>query len=222
MSSLWHLALESSSAGGSVALLEIVSEAAEPALHSQIILPEDRGSVCSLAPAIESILRDAGLAVGDLESLSVTAGPGSFTGLRVGLATAKMLAMACDKPVVPVDTLAAVAQHCWWPFRGFDKGNRKPVRLVTAINAFRKQVFTASWYVDSTGLHNLRPSCVVDAEEWLTDPWGAETPDPPGLVAKAGWHRAQGKVLMAGSALSLYPPSPSAKYTTLPETFWQP
>jgi tRNA threonylcarbamoyladenosine biosynthesis protein TsaB len=58
---------------------------------------------------LDQMLRRAGLALGDLDALAVSAGPGSFTGLRIGLATAKGLAFATGLPVVAVPTLEAFA-----------------------------------------------------------------------------------------------------------------
>jgi tRNA threonylcarbamoyladenosine biosynthesis protein TsaB len=59
--------------------------------------------------AVDRLLADCGLAPADLDGLAVSVGPGSFTGLRVGLATVKALAMALDLPVAPVPTLDALA-----------------------------------------------------------------------------------------------------------------
>lgn len=218
MSTLWHLALECSSTGGSVALLEIAANSPEPRLRSQIVLPEERGSVCSLSPSIEGILRDASLTVGDLESLSVTAGPGSFTGLRVGLSTAKMLAMACQKVVVPVDTLAAIAARF---FREHVRKLGKPVRLVTPLNAFRKQVFTASWFIDSAGILCMRSACVVDAEQWLANPWGAQTSAAPDRAPMANSPEPS-ELWISGPGLAGYTPSPSALLQVAPQELWQP
>jgi tRNA threonylcarbamoyladenosine biosynthesis protein TsaB len=62
-----------------------------------------------LLPLIDRSLQDAGLTLGQVEGLAVAAGPGSFTGLRIGLSTAKGLAVAGDQPLVGVSTLEAMA-----------------------------------------------------------------------------------------------------------------
>lgn len=62
-----------------------------------------------LMPMLKSMLDAAGLALGDLQALAVTVGPGGFTGIRVGLATSRALAAAADLPLAGVSTLAAVA-----------------------------------------------------------------------------------------------------------------
>ncbi len=62
-----------------------------------------------LMPAIEAILTQSQLALNDLDGIAVSIGPGSFTGLRIGLAVAKGLAAATEKPIVAVSTLEALA-----------------------------------------------------------------------------------------------------------------
>jgi tRNA threonylcarbamoyladenosine biosynthesis protein TsaB len=63
-----------------------------------------------LLPAIDGLLRDHGVGLADLGGFAISIGPGSFTGLRVGLATLKGLAFGGDQPVALVSTLAALAQ----------------------------------------------------------------------------------------------------------------
>jgi len=69
-----------------------------------------RGHTEKLLGAVESVLSRSSVRAGDLEAIGVSIGPGRFSGLRVGLATAKGLAAASRVPVVPVETLAALAE----------------------------------------------------------------------------------------------------------------
>ncbi|MGN6134674.1 MAG: tRNA (adenosine(37)-N6)-threonylcarbamoyltransferase complex dimerization subunit type 1 TsaB [Aureliella sp.] len=209
MSQIWQLAIECSSVGGSVALLERSSPAAVSQRVSQICLPSDRGSVQTLAPAVEQVLQQARSTVDELTFLSVTVGPGSFTGLRVGLATAKMLGMACHKPIAPVDTLSAIARR--FAAEHPPTAVPRPVRLVTALNTFRRQVFTASWLITAADITNVRPSSVVDAAQWRDDPWAS-----PNAEASDVW--------LSGSALELYsvPERDATRYHTAARAFWQP
>lgn len=71
--------------------------------------PMPRGHQERLAPLVAEAMRSAGLGFADLDRIAVTTGPGSFTGLRVGLAFAKGLALALGVPCVGVGTLAALA-----------------------------------------------------------------------------------------------------------------
>ncbi|GAB3660078.1 tRNA (adenosine(37)-N6)-threonylcarbamoyltransferase complex dimerization subunit type 1 TsaB [Nocardioides korecus] len=89
-----------------------------------------------LAPGIDQVLREAGATVRDLTRIAVGVGPGPFTGLRVGLVTARTLAFALDLEVVGVctlDVLAAEAQDA-----GLDE-------VVVATDARRKEVYLAAY-----------------------------------------------------------------------------
>src|SRR6266508_1023760 len=97
------LAVESATLSGGVALLDGDSLLGEITLNIAITHSE------RLLSAVDRLLADCGLAPADLEGLAVSVGPGSFTGLRVGLATVKGLAMALGLPVAPVPTLDALA-----------------------------------------------------------------------------------------------------------------
>jgi tRNA threonylcarbamoyladenosine biosynthesis protein TsaB len=69
-----------------------------------------RGHAEALMPMLEEVLRAARLALSDIEALGVTVGPGTFTGLRVGLAAARGIALARGLPLVGVTTLEAIAE----------------------------------------------------------------------------------------------------------------
>lgn len=63
----------------------------------------------TLLPMIDQVVKMSGLALGELDAIAVAAGPGSFTGLRIGASTAKGLGLALDKPIVAVPTLEGLA-----------------------------------------------------------------------------------------------------------------
>jgi tRNA threonylcarbamoyladenosine biosynthesis protein TsaB len=84
---------------------------------------------------IDEALRSAGLARSDLNAVAVTTGPGSFTGLRVGLATAKGLAFALGLPLVAVSTLEALARGAM-PFPGL---------LLPMLDARKRQVYAGAF-----------------------------------------------------------------------------
>jgi tRNA threonylcarbamoyladenosine biosynthesis protein TsaB len=97
------LAVESATLSGGVALQDGDRLLGEITLNIAITHSE------RLMSAVDRLLDDCGLAPADLDGLAVSVGPGSFTGLRVGLATVKALAMALDLPVAAVPTLDALA-----------------------------------------------------------------------------------------------------------------
>ena len=99
------LALETTDAQGSVALCvggEILTSRR---------LETERRSAQTLAPTIQETLTEFGWAPQDVDAVAVAVGPGSFTGLRVGVATAKMFAWAVGAKIVGVDALEAIASE---------------------------------------------------------------------------------------------------------------
>lgn len=72
-------------------------------------LPMERGHQEALAPLVAETMREAGVAFSELDRLAVTVGPGSFTGVRVGVAFAKGLSVALSRPCLGVGTLEALA-----------------------------------------------------------------------------------------------------------------
>ena len=87
----------------------------------------------TLMPIVEHILKNTGLAVADMDAIAVAAGPGSFTGIRIGVSAAKGLAFAAEKPAVGVSTLAAMARNVAW-LDGL---------VICAMDARRQQVYNA-------------------------------------------------------------------------------
>jgi tRNA threonylcarbamoyladenosine biosynthesis protein TsaB len=135
--------------------------------------PMARGHQERLAPMIEAMMRDADIPFTDLDRIGVTAGPGSFTGLRVGLAFAKGLALALDKPIVGIGTLEALAASV------ADQG------LVLAIvDARRDQAYWQAFEAD-------RPLCppqawtLPDIVDWAVEHGGPRAVVGPGAALLA-------------------------------------
>ena len=99
------LAFESSARAASVALLR------DGSLLSQYSQCSALTHSRTLLPMAEDMLRNAELTIGDVDLFAVAHGPGSFTGVRIGVSTVKGLAWAADKPCVGVSTLEAMAWH---------------------------------------------------------------------------------------------------------------
>ena len=109
----------------------------------------------TLMPIVEHILKNAGLTVADMDAIAVAAGPGSFTGIRIGVAAAKGLAFAADKPAVGVSTLAAMARNV-----AFCDG-----LVVCAMDARRQQVYNALFEAKDGQLTRLTPDRAISLEE---------------------------------------------------------
>lgn len=83
-------------------------------LVAEYLLSLEKAAAARLLACVEGVLGEAGLTVSDLDGIGVALGPGSFTGLRIGIATAKGLALAADKPVTGFSSLAMLAMNIPW------------------------------------------------------------------------------------------------------------
>ncbi len=101
------LAFDVSITGCAVAIFD-----GENGFWNKNFLETDRGQAEMLIPMIEDIIQKAGWTMQDLNRIAITQGPGSFTGVRIGLATARSLGLALDIPVFGMSTLELIrAEH---------------------------------------------------------------------------------------------------------------
>ena len=118
----------------------------------------------TLMPIVEHILKNTGLTMAEMDAIAVAAGPGSFTGIRIGVAAAKGLAFASDKPVAAVSTLAAMARNV-----AFADG-----LIICAMDARRNQIYNALFEAADGSLTRLTPDRAIAlaelAEELKNDP----------------------------------------------------
>lgn len=76
---------------------------------AQLANADQKSHASFVQPAIQHIMTEAGYTLGDVDAIAVTSGPGSYTGLRVGLSSAKGLCFALNKPLIMVNTLEVIA-----------------------------------------------------------------------------------------------------------------
>jgi tRNA threonylcarbamoyladenosine biosynthesis protein TsaB len=139
-------------------------------LIAQESQPMKRGHAEALMPLIARVIEQSGIAFAALDRIAVTTGPGSFTGLRVGLSAARGIALAANKPVVGLTTLTAyaaplVSENCEHP-------------IISAIDARHDHVYLQA--VSGNGSSLIRPR-LASIEEAL----GAARFGAPHLVGNA-------------------------------------
>jgi tRNA threonylcarbamoyladenosine biosynthesis protein TsaB len=100
----------------------------------------ERGHAEALAPMVEQVMRDSGSVFSELDRIAVTTGPGTFTGVRIGLAMARGLGLALGIPVAGIGTLAAIAANA--------DGVAGP--LVVAADARKDEVYVAVFGADGS------------------------------------------------------------------------
>jgi tRNA threonylcarbamoyladenosine biosynthesis protein TsaB len=151
------LALETATEACSAALLidgnVIERYQVQPRMHSQLILP-----------MLDELMAEAGVALAALDAIAFGRGPGAFTGVRIAVGVAQGAAFAADLPVVPVSTLAALAQ------RGARELGWR--RLLPAYDARMQEVYWGAYEVDAQGLVSARVADEVCAPDRVTLPAG--------------------------------------------------
>ena len=143
------LALESSATACSVALCE------DEKLIAQTFQNSGLTHSRTLMPMVESLLAQCDRTLADIDVVAVAAGPGSFTGLRIGVSTAKGLAWAQDKPCAPCSTLESMA----WQLAHMDG------IIIAAMDARRNQVYNAVFRARDGQLERLTPDRAIGLAE---------------------------------------------------------
>lgn len=158
------LAIETSTEACSVALAvegDIYERLQHGQQHSSLILP-----------MVEEVLAQGGLGVAQVEALAFGCGPGMFTGLRIGAGVVQGIAYAADLPVIPVSSLAALAQGC------------EVDHVLVAMDARMEQLYWGIYMRDSQGV------VAAQGEEVLAFPQHVPLPETGLWVgAGTGWDR---------------------------------
>ena len=152
----------------------------------------------TLLPMAEELLHGTDTALGDLDGVAVAVGPGSFTGVRIGVAAVKGLCFGAEKPAAGVSTLEAMA------WNGVNRG--EGTLVCCCMDARRSQVYNALFAIKDGKPERLVPDRAVSLEELCADlARRPETPfltgDGAALVHEYLGDRAMKSVLAAGPAL---------------------
>ena len=143
------LAIESSGLVASAAI------ATETALLAEYTVNFKKTHSQTLLPMVEEIISMLGIELKEIDAIAVSAGPGSFTGLRIGSATAKGLGLALNKPIIPVPTTQGIAANVYGA-EGI---------LCPLMDAKRNQVYTGLYRYNKNGFEIVEDQMAVLIEE---------------------------------------------------------
>ncbi len=185
------VAIEASGRHGSVATLS--GEADEARLIGQVVLTGEERTAQSLVPAMKQLLVAADWSPKTVELVAVAAGPGSFTGLRIGVTTAKAFAYAVSADLIGVNTLMALAAQA--------PPSISP--LWTVLDAQRQELFAAKFVVgERLEIRAESVASIVSQDRWIAS--------------------LQPGDLVTGPALKRIAARVPAGVVPLPEDLWQP
>ena len=164
---------------------------------AQRLVPMARGQSEHLLPMIEEVMAEAGLAYAELDAIAASVGPGGFTGVRIGLAAARGLALACAVPLVGVTNFEALAGAV--PEAELAGGRT----LAVLLDAKRTEVYAQAFAADRRPL----------GDPGLIAPEGLDRSLPPGplLLAGDGVAAARGALAAAGRDLAVSRAGPHAE-----------
>jgi tRNA threonylcarbamoyladenosine biosynthesis protein TsaB len=146
------LAIETATKTVGLALLE------EEKILAEVHLDLGRHHAEVLLPALDQLFRISGLNLDQIDLLACTTGPGSFTGVRIGISSIKGLALATGKPVVGVSTLEVLAMNA---------GNF-PQRVCPMLDARKDQIYCGLYRMGKDGFPEpALPERLADLDDWL-------------------------------------------------------
>lgn len=145
------LALDSSGLVASIAIVE------DDNLIGEYTVNYKKTHSQTLLPMLDAVAKMIELDLNTIDAIAIAAGPGSFTGLRIGSATAKGLGLALDKPLIEVPTVDGLAYNLY--------GNRNLV--CPLMDARRNQTYTGLYQFDENGMQTLISQCVVGIDEMI-------------------------------------------------------
>ncbi|MBI4682436.1 MAG: tRNA (adenosine(37)-N6)-threonylcarbamoyltransferase complex dimerization subunit type 1 TsaB [Nitrospirae bacterium] len=146
------LAIETATLAGSIAIVDDAEGLIGEAGINVKIAHAER-----LMPSIVWLLGSSGISIKEIDVFAVSIGPGSFTGLRIGLSTVKGLAFATDKPIIPVPTLDAFARNI--PFCRH--------LICPMLDARKNEVYAALYRWDNDGCTKIMPEIVISPGDLL-------------------------------------------------------
>ena len=142
---MYILGIESSTKTGSVAVVSEDGVIVQYSLNIEVTHSE------RLMSTVDRVLIDTGLGIGDMNGFAIAIGPGSFTGLRIGLSTVKGLALSTNKPVAAVPTLQALAWNL--PYSAYP--------ICPLLDARKNEVYAAMYKFEGKALMYVMAEAVI-------------------------------------------------------------
>lgn len=166
------IALESSAVTASVAVVE------DETLLAQSFQNSGLTHSATLMPMAADLLKNTGLTLDEMDVVAVAAGPGSFTGVRIGVAAAKGLAWPGDKPCAPCSTLESMAWQC----------AHMGGEICAAMDARRNQVYCARFLAEDGALKRLTEDQAMGLDELIEE---VRASGKPQILVGDGAHLVQ-------------------------------
>jgi tRNA threonylcarbamoyladenosine biosynthesis protein TsaB len=144
---MYILAIETTGAFASVAVAEALDNGSECRILAHVEGHDRYSHLQNLTPQIEQVLSDAEITIDDLSAIAVANGPGSFTGIRIGVSTARALSQVKGIPCVPVSSLEALAMRV----RAASSGEAPAdgALVCPILDARRSQVYGGGYLLES-------------------------------------------------------------------------
>ncbi len=203
-------------------------------VRAESMVASDRRHAESLAPMIEFVMRQADVDMKDLSAVAVDVGPGLFTGMRVGIATAQTMAWALDLPVVPVCSLDALSLNIetvdsvvasvldarrgevYWAMYRMREPGREPERVteprVSSPDDLAIHLAERAEHITCLGTGATRFAEVLSASPWLSVlPARHDFPAARSVVALATHALAADRTVSAAAVEPMYLRAPDAE-----------
>lgn len=149
------LSFDSTAVTATVALLENDTVIAVSSVHNKLTHSE------KLLPMADEILKNSGYSINDVELLAVSRGPGSFTGVRIGISTVKGLSFGKNLPVAGVSSLEALAEN----MRNLTTANLGKYVICPCMDARRNELYNALFLYDGNQIERITEDRAISCEE---------------------------------------------------------
>lgn len=147
------LAIDSSSMVATVAITT------DGILNAEYTINHKKTHSQTLLPMIAEIVKMIEIDMDSIDAVAITGGPGSYTGLRIGSATAKGIGLALNKPIINVPTMDALAYNLY----------SSRYVICPIMDARRGQVYTGIYKFDETEMKTIKPQCIMMIDELIKE-----------------------------------------------------